>query len=80
MNQLEAINCLSNLELKELDKAIHSLRRASDDYPEMDGYPQTIPDQQKICSDILVKHGGSTSLLPYMLIILKVLMNLYNAN
>jgi hypothetical protein len=28
MNQLEAINCLSNLELKELDKAIHSLRRA----------------------------------------------------
>jgi len=64
---------------KQIKDAADYLTMIIDDYPEMNGFPQTVQDQQKICSEILVKNGGNKSLLPYMLVVLKVLIHLYHA-
>lgn len=63
----------------EIKKAADYLTLIVDNYPEMDGYPIKTQEQEKICLEILKNKGGSITLLPYMLMILRVLIRLYQA-
>jgi hypothetical protein len=64
---------------QEIKDAADYLTMIVDDYPDMEGYPQTEAEQRQICTEILQNNGGDMSLLPHMMMILEVLIRLYNA-
>lgn len=64
---------------REIRKAADYLTMIVDDYPEMEGYPDTVSEQKRICSEILDNYNGDKSLLPHMMMMLGLLISLYQA-
>lgn len=63
----------------QIRKAADYLTMIVDDYPDMEGYPESHVEQKRICLEILDRYGGGRELLPYMLSLLEVLIRLYRA-
>lgn len=63
----------------ELKKAADYVTAIVDDHPEMSGFPANLAQQEQLCHEALIKHGGNLSLLPHMLSIIGVLSKLYHA-
>lgn len=50
-----------------------------DEYPDMTGFPTDHDTQEKLCKAALVENGGDLKLMPSMLLMIKLLANLYSA-
>lgn len=62
---------------EEIRNAADYLIMIIDDYPEMEGFPDSKQEQEEICKEIIQNYNQPMSLLNPMLLILDVLVRLY---